>query len=178
MKFTFEIDGIQTGEVDGKKFYKVSSTRNLSGTSADGDAVNNNSPRYIEVNYDPRNPGPQDREHVHQGLRRKAGRWSIGGTRMSYEWQSVFRKLTNKTDSVWTVRYPADVIHYRDQSCQQSIHSEHRTTWKVNEPTEAQHQWNDYQRSHTNQKSYRAAGSRLIKVRALPTSQYLSMPIR
>ncbi|MEI9917346.1 MAG: leucine-rich repeat domain-containing protein [Bacteroidota bacterium] len=99
VKFTFEIDGIQTGEVDGKKFYKVSATRNLSGTSADGEAVNNNSPRYIEVNYD---PATQDLKIVSiytKGFDEKQAMvnwWN----QMSYEWQSLFRKISNKTDSV------------------------------------------------------------------------------
>jgi Leucine-rich repeat (LRR) protein len=99
VKFTLEIDGIQTGEVDGKKFYKVSLTRNLSGISSDGEAVNNTSPRYIEVNYD---PATQDLKIVSmytKGFDEKQAMinwWN----EMSYEWQSLFRKLTNKTDSV------------------------------------------------------------------------------
>ena len=99
VKFTFEIDGIQTGDVDGKKFYKVSATRNLSGTSADGETVNNTSPRYIEVNYD---PATQDLKIVSmytKGFDEKQA-MTNWWNEMSYEWQSLFRKLTNKTDSV------------------------------------------------------------------------------
>jgi Leucine-rich repeat (LRR) protein len=99
VKFTFEIDGIQTGEVDGKKFYKVSATRNLSGISADGKTVNNTSPRYIEVNYD---PATQDLKIVSmytKGFDEKQA-MTNWWNEMSFEWQSLFRKLTNKTDSV------------------------------------------------------------------------------
>lgn len=99
VKFTFEIERIETGEIDGKKFYKVSATRNLSGTSAEGEIVNNNSPRFIELNYD---PATQDLKIVSmytKGFDEKQAMlnwWS----EMSFEWQSLFRKLTNKTDSV------------------------------------------------------------------------------
>ncbi|HEX8060598.1 MAG TPA: hypothetical protein VF473_06655 [Cyclobacteriaceae bacterium] len=99
VKFTLEVDGIQSGEVDGKKFYKVSLTRNLSGTSSEGETVNNTFPRYIELNYDPK---AQDLKIVSiytKGFDEKQAMvnwWN----EMSYEWQSLFRKLTNKTDSV------------------------------------------------------------------------------
>ena len=98
VKFTFEIDGIQTGEVDGKKFYKVSLTRNISGTSADGETVNNTSPRYIEVNYD---PATQDLKIVSMYTKGFDEKQAVINwwNDMSYEWQSLFRKLTNKTDS-------------------------------------------------------------------------------
>ncbi len=99
VKFTFDIERIQSDEIDGKKFYKVEATRNLSGTSADGETVNNNSPRFIELNYD---PATQDLKIVSmytKGFDEKQAMlnwWS----EMSFEWQSLFRKLTNKTDSV------------------------------------------------------------------------------
>ncbi|HZY80741.1 MAG TPA: leucine-rich repeat domain-containing protein, partial [Cyclobacteriaceae bacterium] len=99
VKFTFEIDKVETGEVDGKKFYKVSATRNLSGTSAEGETVNNNSPRYIELNYD---PVAQDLKIVSmytKGFDEKQAMINWWGE-MSYEWQSFFRKLTGKVDSV------------------------------------------------------------------------------
>ena len=99
VKFTFEVDGIQSGEIDGKKFYKVSLTRNLSGVSAEGETVNNNSPRYIEVNYD---PATQDLKIVSmytKGFDEKQAMLNWWGE-MSYEWQTLFRKLTNKSDSV------------------------------------------------------------------------------
>ncbi|HMJ70488.1 MAG TPA: hypothetical protein VK508_16400 [Cyclobacteriaceae bacterium] len=99
VKFTFEVDRVETGEVDGKKFYKVSATRNLAGTSAEGETVNNNSPRFIELNYD---PVTQDLKIVSiytKGFDEKQAMinwWS----EMSFEWQGFFRKLTGKTDSV------------------------------------------------------------------------------
>jgi Leucine-rich repeat (LRR) protein len=99
VKFTFDVERVETGEIDGKKFYKVSLTRNLSGVSAEGETVNNNSPRFIELNYD---PATQDLKIVSmytKGFDEKQAMlnwWS----EMSLEWQSLFRKLTNKTDSV------------------------------------------------------------------------------
>jgi Leucine-rich repeat (LRR) protein len=99
VKFTFEVDRVETGEVDGKKFYKVSATRNLAGTSAEGEAVNNNSPRFIELNYDPVTQDLKIVSMYTKGFDEKQGMinwWS----EMSFEWQSFFRKLTGKTDSV------------------------------------------------------------------------------
>lgn len=99
VKFTFEIERIQNEEVEGKKFYKVSLTRNLAGTTAEGEVVNNNSPRFVELNYD---PATQDLKIVSiytKGFDEKQAMlnwWS----EMSFEWQSLFRKLTNKADSV------------------------------------------------------------------------------
>lgn len=99
VKFTFEIDGIQSGDVDGKKFYKVSATRNISGVSSDGETVNNTSPRYIELNYDPTTQDLKIVSMYTKGFDEKQAMinwWN----EMSFEWQSLFRKLINKTDSV------------------------------------------------------------------------------
>lgn len=99
VKFTFDVERVQSDEVDGKKFYKVSATRNLTGVTAEGETINNNSPRFIELNYD---PATQDLKIVSmytKGFDEKQAMlnwWS----EMSYEWQSLFRKLTNKVDSV------------------------------------------------------------------------------
>jgi Leucine-rich repeat (LRR) protein len=99
VKFTFEVERVETGEVDGKKFYKVSTTRNLAGTSAEGETVNNNSPRFIELNYDPVTQDLKIVSMYTKGFDEKQAMinwWS----EMSFEWQSFFRKLTGKTDSV------------------------------------------------------------------------------
>lgn len=99
VKFTFEVEGIESKEVDGKKFYKVSLTRNLAGTSAEGEAVNNNSPRFVEINYDPLTQDLKIVSMYTKGFDEKQAMinwWN----EMSYEWQGVFRKITGKTDSV------------------------------------------------------------------------------
>ncbi len=99
VKFTFEIDKIESGEVDGKQFYKVIATRNLSGTSAEGETVNNNSPRFIEMNYDPRTQDLKIVSIYTKGFDEKQAMinwWN----EMSYEWQAYFRKKTEKSDSV------------------------------------------------------------------------------
>ena len=56
IKFEFKIKDIQ-GKVNAndKLFYKVSLVRNMQGVTAEGKAVNNTIPRYIEINYDPNN---------------------------------------------------------------------------------------------------------------------------
>jgi Leucine-rich repeat (LRR) protein len=99
VKFTFDVERIQADEIDGKKFYKVSATRNLSGTTSEGETINNNSPRFVELNYD---PATQDLKIVSmytKGFDEKQAMvnwWN----EMSYEWQTLFRKITNKADSV------------------------------------------------------------------------------
>jgi len=99
VKFTFDVERIQAEDIDGKKFYKVSATRNLSGTTAEGETINNNSPRFVELNYD---PATQDLKIVSiytKGFDEKQAMvnwWN----EMSYEWQTLFRKITNKADSV------------------------------------------------------------------------------
>jgi len=99
VKFAFEIERVESGEIDGKKFYKVSATRNLSGTTAEGATINNNSPRFIEVNYDPTTQDLKIVSMYTKGFDEKQAMlnwWS----EMSFEWQTLFRKLTNKADSV------------------------------------------------------------------------------
>lgn len=99
VKFTFDVDKIQADEVNGQKFYKVTATRNLAGISSDGEKVNNNSPRFIELNYD---PASQDLKIVSiytKGFDEKQA-MTNWWNEMSYEWQSIFRKITNKADSV------------------------------------------------------------------------------
>src|SRR5688500_6143599 len=53
VKFELIIEDIKEGvNANGQVFYKVSLSRNLSGTTASGKPVNNTTPRYIEINYD------------------------------------------------------------------------------------------------------------------------------
>jgi Leucine-rich repeat (LRR) protein len=99
VKFTFDIERIESGDIDGKKFYKVSATRNLAGVTADGETINNNSPRFIEVNYDPTTQDLKIVSMYTKGFDEKQAMLNWWNE-MSYEWQTVFRKLTNKEDSV------------------------------------------------------------------------------
>jgi hypothetical protein len=55
IKFEFKIKDIQ-GKVNAndKLFYRVSLIRNIQGTTVEGKAINNTIPRFIEINYDPK----------------------------------------------------------------------------------------------------------------------------
>ena len=99
VKFTLDVDKIQADEVNGQKFYKVSATRNLAGTSSEGEKVNNNSPRFIELNYDPTTQDLKIVSIYTKGFDEKQA-MTNWWNEMSYEWQSIFRKITNKADSV------------------------------------------------------------------------------
>lgn len=99
VKFTFEIDKVQANEIDGQKFYKVIATRNLAGTSADGETINNNSPRFIELNYDPKSQDLKIVSMYTKGFDEKQA-MTNWWNEMSLEWQTLFRKLTNKADSI------------------------------------------------------------------------------
>lgn len=100
VRFEFTIEEI-TGSTmpDGQYFYKVTTTRNLKGTSSDQKSVNSTLPRYIEINY---NPKDQDLKivsiYTHEFDERQAllSWWKD----LSYEWQSIFSKKLTLGDSV------------------------------------------------------------------------------
>src|SRR5688572_22650487 len=55
VRFEFTIEDIKSSTLpDGQHFYKVTTRRNLSGSTADKKPVNNTQPRYIEINYNPK----------------------------------------------------------------------------------------------------------------------------
>lgn len=100
VKFEFIIEDIKEGvNANGKVFYKVSLRRNLSGTTANGKSVNNTIPRYIEINY-----SPEDKDlkiasiYTNEFDEREAltNWWK----QLSFEWQSIFKRKLNITDSV------------------------------------------------------------------------------
>lgn len=100
VRFEFTIEDIKGSTLpDGQHFYKVTTQRNLKGTTSDQKPVNNTSPRYIEINYDPKN---QDLKIVSiytnefDETRALTNWWK----ELSYEWQSIFRKKLNLSDSV------------------------------------------------------------------------------
>ncbi|HEU5292539.1 MAG TPA: leucine-rich repeat domain-containing protein [Cyclobacteriaceae bacterium] len=99
VRFEFTIDNIKSSTLpNGEYFYKVSTRRNLSGTTSDRKPINNTKPRYIEINY---NPKDQDLKIVSiytNEFNEKVAltNWWKG---LSYEWQSIFKKKLSLVDS-------------------------------------------------------------------------------
>ncbi len=99
-RFEFTIDGITGGvNPDNKHFYKVSLTRNLKGTTADGVPVNSTQARFIEINYD---LDAQDLKIVSMYTTEFSGKDALANwwKQLSFEWQSLFKKKLNLVDSV------------------------------------------------------------------------------
>ncbi len=100
VKFELAIENIQGGiNANSKQFYKVSIRRNLKGVDIEGKAVNSSVPRFIEINYDPKD---QDLKivsiytHEYDETEALNSWWK----QLSYEWQSIFKKKLNLADSV------------------------------------------------------------------------------
>ncbi len=99
VRFEFVIEGIEEGKSGGNTFYKVSTKRNLKGTTSDGKPVNKTVARYIEINY---NPADQDLKivsvYTHEFNEKTAltNWWK----ELSYEWQAIFERKVNVKDSV------------------------------------------------------------------------------
>ena len=100
VRFEFLIDDIKQGtNANGQVFYKVSLRRNLTGTTANGKAVNNTIPRFIEINFDPEE---NDLKIVSVYTNEFDERESLTNwwTQLSLEWQSIFKRKLNIADSV------------------------------------------------------------------------------
>ncbi|HEY5822904.1 MAG TPA: leucine-rich repeat domain-containing protein, partial [Cyclobacteriaceae bacterium] len=100
IKFEFAIENIQSGtNANNKLFYKVSTRRNLKGIDVEGKAVNSTVPRFIEINYDPKD---QDLKIVSIYTHEidETAALNSWWKQLSYEWQSVFQKKLNLADSV------------------------------------------------------------------------------
>lgn len=100
VRFEFTIEEIKVSSLaDGHYFYKVTITRNLKGITSDQKAVNNTQQRYLEINY---NPKDQDLKIVSiytnefDEKRALMSWWND----LSYEWQSIFTRKLNLSDSV------------------------------------------------------------------------------
>ena len=100
VRFEFTIEDIEGSSLPGGNyFYKVTTTRNLKGTTADQKKVNTTQPRFIEINY---SPTDQDLKIVSiytnefDDTQALTQWWK----ELSYEWQSVFTKKLNLKDSV------------------------------------------------------------------------------
>ena len=95
IKFEFKIKDIQ-GKVNAndKLFYKVSLIRNIQGMTAEGQAINNTIPRYIEINYDPNDKDLKIVSIYTNEFNEKTAltNW---WKELSFEWQSIFKKKMN-----------------------------------------------------------------------------------
>jgi Leucine-rich repeat (LRR) protein len=101
VKFEFTIKEIK-GSVNAndKLFYNVSLLRNIKGTTADGVAVSNTIPRFVEINYDTKE---QDLKIVSIYTNEFDEKEALQNwwKSLSYEWQSAFRRKMNiVSDSV------------------------------------------------------------------------------
>ncbi|MBL0740808.1 leucine-rich repeat domain-containing protein [Chryseolinea lacunae] len=100
VKFEFSIEAIQSGTMaGGNTFYKVSLRRNLKGTTTDGVAVNNTVPRYLEINYDPKN---QDLRivSIYTNLVNEKESLTQWWKALSFEWQEILQRAGKVSDSV------------------------------------------------------------------------------
>ncbi len=101
IKFEFKIKDIQ-GKVNAndKLFYRVSLIRNIQGMTVEGKAINNTIPRFIEINYDPKDKDLKIVSIYTNEFNEKTALtnwWKA----LSFEWQSIFRKKLNVvTDSM------------------------------------------------------------------------------
>lgn len=100
VKFEFTIEDIESkGSSEDKFFYKVSLTRNLKGTNVAGKVINNNSPRFIEINYDAKD---QDLKIVSIYTNQFNEKQALltWWNELSYEWKEIFKAKLNLADSV------------------------------------------------------------------------------
>ncbi|MEQ1586233.1 MAG: leucine-rich repeat domain-containing protein [Cyclobacteriaceae bacterium] len=100
VRFEFTIESITSNALpNGQTFFKVTTTRNLKGSTSDLTPVNTTLPRYIEINY---NPNDQDLKivsiYTHEFDEKLAlmSWWN----ELSFEWQSIFTKELALQDSV------------------------------------------------------------------------------
>ena len=100
LKFEFTIKDI-VGKVNAndRLFYKVSLIRNMQGTTVEGKLVNNTTPRYIEINYEPKDQDLKIVSIYTNEFDEKEGltNW---WKQLSFEWQSIFQRKLNISDSV------------------------------------------------------------------------------
>ena len=99
--FEFTIEDIKQGvNANGQVFYKVSLRRTLTGkTAATGKTINNTIPRYIEINYDP-DAADLKIVSIYTNEFDETEALTNWWTALSFEWQSIFKRKLNITDSV------------------------------------------------------------------------------
>jgi Leucine-rich repeat (LRR) protein len=99
VRFEFTIDNIAKSTLpNGDQFFKVSVKRNLKGTTISGKPVNNSQPRFIEINFNPKEQDLRIVSMYTNGIDEKRT-WRSWWTGLSYEWQTIFKKQVNVKDS-------------------------------------------------------------------------------
>jgi hypothetical protein len=99
IRFEFAIESIKGQPLpNGHYFYKVTARRTLTGTTADRQPVKNSTPRYLEINYDPKN---QDLKIVSIYTNEFNEKEALTNwwNDLSFEWRSVFKAKLNLKDS-------------------------------------------------------------------------------
>jgi Leucine-rich repeat (LRR) protein len=100
VKFEFVTENIgKSTTTSGQVFYKVSLTRNLSGTTADGKPVNNTMPRFIEINF---NPQDQDLKiaSIYTNEFNEKETLTNWWKNLSFGWKDLFTRKLALADSV------------------------------------------------------------------------------
>jgi hypothetical protein len=100
VKFEFTVNDITSGSLTGgNRFYKVSLSRNLKGTTTSGKPVNNTTPRFVEINY---NEQEQDLKIVSIYTNEFNEKESLLNwwSDLSYEWKAIFKNKLELEDSV------------------------------------------------------------------------------
>src|SRR5688500_7831397 len=98
--FEFITEDIKEGvNANGQVFYKVSLRRILNGKMANGKTISNTIPRFIEVNYDPKN---EDLKIVSIYTNEFDEKEALTNwwNQLSLEWKEIFKKRFNIIDSV------------------------------------------------------------------------------
>lgn len=99
VRFEFAIEEIKGQPLpNGQYFYKVSVRRTLTGTTSDKQAVKNTTPRFLEINYDPKN---QDLKIVSIYTNEFNEKETLINwwRDLSFEWRTVFKEKLNLKDS-------------------------------------------------------------------------------
>ena len=102
-RFEFAVEEIEKKKLpSGDTFYKVSTTRNLKGTTVDKKSVNNTIPRFIEINYSSKDDDLKIVSIYTNGIDEKRA-LTLWWNELSHEWHSIFKKKLLLADSV---RFP------------------------------------------------------------------------
>jgi Leucine-rich repeat (LRR) protein len=100
VRFEFAIESIKGQPLpNGQYFYKVSVRRTLTGTTVEKQAIKNTSPRFLEINYDPKN---QDLKivSIYTNEFNEKEALTAWWSDLSFEWKTVFKEKLSLKDSV------------------------------------------------------------------------------
>jgi Leucine-rich repeat (LRR) protein len=99
VRFEFAIEEIKGQPLpNGQYFYKVSARRTLTGTTSDKEPVKNTTPRFLEINYDPKNQDLKIVSIYTNEFNEKEALLNWWRD-LSFEWKSVFKEKLNLKDS-------------------------------------------------------------------------------